>query len=189
MVYTLRRSRCIEKFFLYYMLSEEVIIIILISACLLGVNCKYNGENNSNDEIVEYFKNKNIIPVCPEQMGGLSTPRLPAEIKGGGGRDVLEGSAKVVNNNGEDVTEQFVNGAYETLKLAETLGATKAILKARSPSCGVGEIYNGNFNDTLIEGNGVTAALLRSKGIEVYDDGDFLFYMDEQKLREDICND
>lgn len=174
---------------MYYVLLKEVIIIILISACLLGVNCKYDGKNNLNEKIVEYFKDKNIIPVCPEQLGGLSTPRLSSEIKDGDGRDVLEGTTKVMNNSGNDVTGQFIKGAYETLKLARTLGVTKAVLKARSPSCGVGEIYNGDFNGTLIEGDGVTAALLKSKGIEVYDDGDFLFYMDEQKLREDICND
>lgn len=178
-----------KELLLYYAISEEVIIIVLISACLLGVNCKYDGKNNLDDRIVEYFKGKNIIPVCPEQLGGLSTPRLPSEIKDGDGQDVLEGTTKVTNNKGNDVTEQFIKGAYETLKLAQISGATKAVLKARSPSCGVGEIYNGNFNGTLVEGDGVATALLKSKGIEVYNDEDFLFYIDEQKSREDICND
>lgn len=162
--------------------------MILVSACLLGVNCKYNGKNNLKDEIIEYFKNKDIIPVCPEQLGGLSTPRLSAEIKGGDGHDVLEGTARIVNSRGEDVTGQFIKGAYETLKLAETLGATKAILKAGSPSCGVGKIYNGKFDGTLVEGSGVTAALLKSKGIEVYSDEGSLFYIDEKNLRRK-CDD
>ncbi len=157
-----------------------MITVILISACLLGVNCKYNGENNLKDEIIEYFKGKGIIPICPEQLGGLPTPRLPAEIKNGNGQDVLKGKAKVINSDGIDATEQFIKGAYETFKLAETLGATKAILKTRSPSCGVGGIYNGDFNGTLIEGDGVTAALLKSKGLEVYDDRNFLFFVDRK---------
>lgn len=93
---------------------------------------------------------------------------------------MLEGSTKVMNSKGEDVTEQFIKGAHETLKLAETLGATKAILKARSPSCGMGKIYNGNFNGTLIEGGGVTAALLKSKGIKIYNENDPLFFIDKE---------
>lgn len=157
--------------------------MIFVSACLLGVNCKYNGGNNLKNEIVEHFKNKGIIPICPEQLGGLSTPRLAAEIKGGDGKNVLEGSGKVVNSDGKDVTEKFIKGAYETLKLAETLGATKAILKTKSPSCGIGKIYDGNFNGILTEGDGVTAALLKSKGIEVYSDEDFLFCIDKENQR------
>ena len=159
--------------------------MILISACLLGVNCKYNGKNNFKSEIIEYFKNKNVIPICPEQLGGFSTPRFVAEIKDGDGSDVLEGTAKVINSDGADVTKEFIKGAYETLKLAEALGAKKAILKSRSPSCGVGKIYNGDFNGTLIEGNGVTVALLKSKGIEIYNNEDFLSFIDKEKLRED----
>ena len=147
--------------------------MILISACLLGVNCKYNGKNNSKDEIIKYFNGKGIVPVCPEQLGGLSTPRLPAEIQGGDGKDVLNGRAKVIRNDGIDVTEDFVKGAYETLKIAKSLGITKAILKSRSPSCGAGKIYDGTFTGTLTEGDGVTTALLKTEGIEVYSDEDF----------------
>jgi len=148
--------------------------MILISACLLGVNCKYNGKNNSKDEIIRYFNGKGIVPVCPEQLGGLSTPRLPAEIQGGDGRDVLNGRAKVILNDGTDVTEDFIKGAYETLKIAKGLGITKAILQSRSPSCGVGKIYDGTFTGTLTEGDGITTALLKTEGIEVYSDEDFL---------------
>ncbi len=148
--------------------------MILISACLLGVDCKYNGKNNFKEEIINHFKDKNIVPVCPEQLGGLSTPRLPAEIKGGDGKDVLAGCAKVIRVDGVDVTEEFVKGANETLKIAKNLGSAKAILKSRSPSCGFGQIYDGNFNSTLTNGDGVTAALLKENGIEVYNDENFL---------------
>lgn len=128
------------------------------------------------------LRDKNIIPVCPEQLGGLTTPRLPAEIKDGGGQDVLDGLARVVDKEGTDVTDQFIKGAYETLKLARLLGARKAILKEKSPSCGPGKIYDGNFKGNLIDGSGVTAALLRSNGIEVSSEEDFL---KKDRLEED----
>lgn len=148
--------------------------MVLISACLLGVNCKYNGKNNLKEEVKKHLKEQNIVPICPEQLGGLSTPRLPAEIKGGNGEDVLKGKAKVINIDGVDVTAEFIKGAYETLKIAKSLGATKAILKARSPSCGYGQIYNGSFKGVLSAGSGVTTALLMQNGIEVCSEEDFL---------------
>lgn len=144
--------------------------MVLISACLLGVNCKYNGKNNLKEEVKKHFKEQNIVPICPEQLGGLSTPRFPAEIKGGDGDDVLKGKAKVINIDGVDVTAEFIKGAYETLKIAKSLGATKAILKARSPSCGYRQIYNGSFSGTLSDGRGVTTALLIQNGIEICDE-------------------
>lgn len=142
--------------------------MILVSACLLGVNCKYNGKNNYDATILNLLRSKGLIPVCPEQLGGLSTPRLPAEINHGDGVDVLNGSAKVVTKNGIDVTEAFLKGAQETLKIAEELGINQGILKARSPSCGVGKIYDGSFTGSLVKGDGVTAALLKSKNIRIY---------------------
>ncbi len=142
--------------------------MFLVSACLLGINCKYTGDNNLDVELVNKLKKQGIVPVCPEQLGGLTTPRLPAEIQGGDGLDVLSGRAKVIRNDGVDVTEAFIKGAEETLKIAETLGLTKAILKAKSPSCGNKIIYDGSFTGKKVTGQGVTAALLTSKGIEVF---------------------
>lgn len=130
---------------------------VLISACLLGVNCKYNGENNYQEEVEEIIKEYNVIPICPEIYGGLSTPRIPSEIK----------DNKVINKNNEDVTKYFVKGATETLKLAKMLNVKKAYLKAKSPSCGAGKIYDGTFTNTLTEGYGITAKLLKENGIEI----------------------
>lgn len=141
--------------------------MILVSACLLGVNCKYNGQNNANSKILKNLKNFGIVPICPEQLGGLATPRLPAEIQNGQGLDVLLQKAKVIRKDGVDVSEAFIKGAYETLFIAESMSITRAILKAKSPSCGLGQIYDGTYTNTLKAGDGVTTALLRSKGIRV----------------------
>jgi len=111
------------------------------------------------------------VLVCPEVDGGLGTPRPPAEIVGGDGADVLAGRARVVTVQGEDVTEAYIRGAERALRVAEQRGATRAILKARSPSCGSGNIYDGTFSKTLLAGDGVTAALLKMNGIDVATDG------------------
>ena len=136
---------------------------ILVSACLMGVNCKYNGGNNYNEKVMEYLKDKEIIPICPEIMGGLPTPRIPSEII----------NNKVINKDGIDVTENYKKGAEETLELAKRLGVTKALLKAKSPSCGYKKIYDGTFQDVLIDGNGITAALLLENGFEILTEKDF----------------
>lgn len=135
---------------------------ILVSACLLGINCKYSGGNNQNEKVLEYIKDKEVIPVCPEIMGGLSTPRPPSEII----------NDKVLNNLNQDVTQQYKKGAEETLKLAKLFNVKKALLKAKSPSCGKGYIYDGTFSSTLIEGNGITTKLLIENGIEVITEKD-----------------
>ena len=108
-----------------------------------------------------------LIPVCPEQLGGLGTPREPSEIKGGDGSDVLNGGARVFSKSGRDATENFLRGAGEVLKIARTLGVKEAILKARSTACGCGKIHDGTFSGGLIEGDGVTTALLKRNGIRV----------------------
>lgn len=141
--------------------------MILVSACLAGVNCRYNGESSSKAELVRLVSSGEAISVCPELLGGCTTPRPPAEIAGGTGADVIDGSCRVTNKDGEDVTCQFLKGAEEVLKLAKMNGACKAVLKARSPSCGYGRIYDGTYSGKLIEGSGVTAELLKRNGIEV----------------------
>ena len=130
---------------------------ILISACLIGLNCKYDGGNNENSKLVELMKEKDLVPICPEQLGGLKTPRASAERK----------QEKVITKEGVDVTKEYQKGAEEVLKLAKKLNIKKAILKSRSPSWGIDEIYDGTFSHNLVKGDGVTAELLKKNGIEV----------------------
>ena len=130
---------------------------ILISACLIGLNCKYDGGNNENSKLVELMKEKDLVPICPEQLGGLKTPRASAERK----------QEKVITKEGVDVTKEYQKGAEEVLNLAKKLNIKKAILKSRSPSCGIDEIYDGTFSHTLTKKDSVTAELLKKNGIEV----------------------
>lgn len=144
----------------------------LISACLLGIRCNWNGKDNKNDRAIEISKMEILIPVCPEQLGGLPTPRAPQEIQGGTGDDVLNGQCTVVNEDGQDVTGQFIRGAEETLKIARQLNIREYIAKSRSPSCGCGQIYDGTFAEKLVHGDGVAAALLKRSGIRIISDED-----------------
>lgn len=130
---------------------------ILVSSCLLGLNCRYDGGNNYSKEVEEFLKNYEVIPICPEIMGGLPTPRTPSERQ----------ADRVINKDGKDVTEQYEKGARECLFLAQKYDVKKALLKLRSPSCGSKEIYDGTFSHTIIEGDGVTAELFKKNGIEV----------------------
>ena len=127
----------------------------------------WNGKSKPCQEVINLVKQGKAIPVCPEQLGGLKTPRIPQEIQGGTGKDVLDGKCKVMNKNREDVTQQFIKGAEETLKIAELAGAKEFIAKSKSPSCGCGVTYDGTFSGTLIKGDGVTVAFLKRKGINV----------------------
>lgn len=131
---------------------------ILVSACLLGCPCRYDGKSKPNASILALMDSHTLIPVCPEQLGGLATPRPPAERKNGG----------VFTEAGVDVTPQYRRGAEEALRLAKLYGCTCAILKERSPSCGSGGIYDGSFSRRLTEGDGVTAELLKAYGIAVF---------------------
>lgn len=132
---------------------------ILVSACLLGKNCKYNGGNNLNQGVLEFIEGHEVIGVCPEQLGGLSTPRLPAEIVAG----------LVTNKEGVSVDNEFRKGAQEALAVALENKVDLAILQSRSPSCGVKEIYDGRFSGKKIKGQGVFAKLLSARGIKVLD--------------------
>jgi len=129
----------------------------LCSACLLGIKCRYDGKSARNRKVIMLLKAETLIPVCPEQLGGLPTPREPAEIRG----------KRVVTRSGKDVTENFKRGAKEVLKIAKLYGIKEAIMKQGSPSCGCGEIYDGTFSSKTIKGDGVTTALLKKNGIKV----------------------
>lgn len=129
----------------------------LCSACLLGKNCRYDGKSKPNKKVLELSKKEKLFPVCPEELGGLPTPRIPSEIRDG----------RVVTKDGEDVTEKFKKGAEETLKIAKENNITEAILKQESPSCGCGKIHDGTFSGKVIDGWGITADLLRKNGIKV----------------------
>ena len=145
-------------------IKDSKISFVLVSACLMGLATRYDGNHSAIDSLP--LQDGEIpIPVCPEQAGGLATPREPAEIENGAGEDVLSGAAKVVTiRDGIDVTDNFIRGAQEALKTAGIYGCKRAILKSKSPSCGYGSIYR---KGELTPGNGVTAALLEQNGIEV----------------------
>ena len=131
---------------------------ILISGCLLGLKCRYDAKEKKLPEIEKLIESYNLIPICPEQLGGLPTPRIPAErVKD-----------RVITQVGVDVTKEYQIGAEEALKIAKLYNCKKAILKEKSPSCGCGKIYDGTFSRNLIVGNGVTADLLLKNGIEVF---------------------
>ncbi|MFA5070613.1 MAG: DUF523 domain-containing protein [Patescibacteria group bacterium] len=146
---------------------------ILCSACLLGLNCRYDGKCKPNRKVLDLAKKVRLVPVCPEQLGGQSTPRPNAEIIKGEGDDVLKGRAEVKEFSGKNVTKYFIAGAKEVLKLSKLLGAREAILKQGSPSCGCGLTYDGTFSGHKIKGDGVTAALLKRNGIKVISEEDF----------------
>lgn len=139
----------------------------IVSACLLGKNCKYNGENNYNEELNEFLKDKDYILVCPEVSGGLPIPRHPSEI-------ISLLPLKIINNVGEDVTSNFITGSYIEWDKIKNEDIICAILKEKSPSCGSKYRYDGNFNGKLVEGSGVFTYLLKEKNIKVFSENDFL---------------
>lgn len=146
----------------------------LISACLCGVNCKYSGENNLNKDCLKLLEEDQAILICPEQLGGLTTPRNPAEITGGTAKSIVDkGVGRVITKEGEDVTESFIKGANETINIAKLSGTVAAILKEGSPSCGCNYIYDGSFSGIKKEGDGITAYMLKEAGIEVISDEEY----------------
>lgn len=130
---------------------------VLVSSCLLGEKCRYNGSGEEDAYVLEYIKDMKVYQVCPEVMGGMSTPRSPCEIYEG----------RVVSKDGEDTTDYFVNGADMVVDLAKQEGIDLAVFKSRSPSCGCGKIYDGTFNGILIQGDGICVKKLKEKGIQV----------------------
>lgn len=140
---------------------------VLVSACLQGVPCRFDGRGKASADMAEAIGDRRPVSFCPEVAAGLPTPRRPAEIVGGDGHDVLDGRARVVDDTGHDVTEAFLDGAGRALEAARRTGCTEALLMARSPSCGRGTVHDGTFAGRLREGDGVTAALLERHGITV----------------------
>lgn len=156
--------------------------MILVSACLCGINCKYNGGNNLDERVLQLIKEGKAVPVCPEQLGGQATPRFAHEIVNGDGAGVLDGTCKVMGKDpSDDVTKEFVRGAEETLKIAKDMDIHIAILKARSPSCGSNTIYDGTFSGSKREGNGVTAELLKRNNIKIYSEEELDRFFEENK--------
>lgn len=146
---------------------------LVISACLLGVACNHEGRGSPRAVVDELAKDYRLVPVCPEVLGGLPTPRAAAELVGGDGTDVVDGpdsgagAARVINVAGEDVTAAYRRGAEAAVAVARAVGATRAVLKARSPSCGSSAVYDGTFSRRLVPGRGVTAAALAAAGLAV----------------------
>lgn len=146
---------------------------ILISACLLGQKVRYDGKDCLQDNAVlqAWIKAGDVISICPEMAGGLPTPRPPAEIESGKtAKEILNGKGKIIAINGDDVTAEYLIGAQKALELVKKNNIHVAILKARSPSCGSKQVYDGNHTRSLIEGMGVTAELLTQHGIQVFDE-------------------
>ncbi|ANF95761.1 DUF523 domain-containing protein [Paenibacillus bovis] len=144
--------------------------MIGISACLTGIACRYDGKSNRVSPLDDMVTSGRAVAFCPEVLGGMSTPREPAEIVGGTAEDVWRGAARVMTVSGEDVTDAFKQGAQLALEQARQAGITVAVLKANSPSCGSRMIYDGTFTGNKIVGSGLTAALFRRSGIEVFDE-------------------
>ncbi len=131
--------------------------MIIVSACLAGIKCRYDGKSKPCQEIIDLVKQGKAIPVCPEQLGGLTIPHVPSEQK----------DNKVISKDGDDVTSEFKKGAETALKIALDNNCNKAILKSKSPSCGCGKIYDGTFSGKLIDGDGIFTKLLKKNNIEV----------------------
>lgn len=151
-------------------MNDTIPTVVLVSACLLGHRVRYDGAESASDSdiLARWRAQGRVRAFCPEVAGGLSTPRPPAEIVGGTGEDVLDGTARVLTEAGADVTEAFLRGAHHALRAALDAGAKLALLKSKSPSCGAHQIYDGTFSASRRPGRGVTSALLARHGIHVF---------------------
>lgn len=159
--------------------------MILISACLLGLKTKYNGKSNYNELLINYSHLGRYIPVCPEQLGGLSTPREPCEIIWWFKDCVSINSPKVISQSGRDTTANFISGAEQVLHISRSFPVSAAILKENSPSCGVNMIYDGTFTKKLAHGAGVTSALLKKESIPVYSEKEITEELLEKLMESD----
>lgn len=154
--------------------------MILVSSCLLGNAVRYKGDANPSELLLKYKEKGHFTAICPEVFGGLSIPRPPAEIVGGSGDDVWQGQARLINNQGEDVTESYKNGVLKAAEYCRTHHVSAVILKERSPSCGTHLIYDGTFTGIRIPGRGVTAAYFAQMGLPLYS---------EEELTEELLQD
>jgi uncharacterized protein YbbK (DUF523 family) len=145
---------------------------VLVSACLAGRACAYDGSHRADPVILQLVREGRAVLVCPEEEAGLGTPRPAAEIQGGRGSEVLDGGARVLTDDGRDVTDQYLEGSRIAVDRATAAGCRTAILKARSPACGCGAVYDGNFSGTFTSGDGVAAAALRRAGVELWTEED-----------------
>lgn len=139
---------------------------IAVSACLLGYNCKYNGGNNYNQNIINLEERFEIVPICPECFGGLTTPRSPSEIV------KINNEIKVISKEGNDVTLNFIEGAKIAYNIIEKENIKYAVLKSNSPSCGLGKIYDGTFSGKIVDGDGISAKLFKEQGIILFTEND-----------------
>lgn len=156
------------------MTKEEEIMKILVSPCLIGIRTRWDESCDQIGELIEWVRSGQAVFMCPEQIGGLSTPREPSETEPGKtARDVLAGRAKVFSNTGKDLTREFKVGAERVLEFCQEMGVEVAILKADSPSCGSSNTYDGTFTGTIIPGKGITAELLEQNGIKVYNEKNY----------------
>jgi len=153
--------------------------------CLAGINCNYKGESKPNEKIKILIRAGKAIPICPEQLGGLPTPRSGSRIISGNGDDIIDGKTKVITDDGKDVTENYLRGAEFTLELCKQFGIKKAILKQGSPSCGKGKTQGGEGERKLVIGNGVTTALLQRNGMKVYNEDD----LENEELWNELIGD
>ena len=161
--------------------------MILVSSCLLGNAVRYKGDANPCDVLIKYKDCGRFIAICPEVFGGLSIPRPPSEIVGGSGEDVWQGAAKIINDQGVDVTDSYKNGVLKAAEYCKTHHITAVILKERSPSCGTHLIYDGTFTGTRILGKGVTAAYFAQLGLPLYSEEELTEELLKELLATDAC--
>jgi len=145
---------------------------IVVSACLLGFKCRWDGESRPCEKLIDLYKKGEILPICPEELGGLSTPRIPSEVKCGDGSGVVKGVNFVFDKNGKDVTKNFLIGAEKAVELAKKFGATGFLGKSKSPSCGSGCTYDGTFTGKLIKGDGVAVAFFKKNKFNILTEND-----------------